>query len=240
MSRQFSPDNIGIVLHHTRHAANIGSVCRVMKNLGFRNLHLVHPTEYGHLAAVRMFRGSEDILESAGVHSSLDEAVSAYHYTFATSHRTCKDEAMDVIAGAEKIARLASENRVALVFGSEKYGLPREEVLKADGIIRLPSEPDFPSLNLSHAVGMLAMQIRLATEKHLPGETAPERANLPKGERERFYRGMTSLFALAGFDTPSIEGKIRKLFDRTNLTEQEYNLFLGLAKELQKRLGEKK
>jgi TrmH family RNA methyltransferase len=236
MSRQFSPDNIGIVLHHARHAANIGSVCRVMKNLGFRNLHLVNPTEYGHLAAVRMFRGSEDILESAGVHASLDEAVSPYHYTFATSHRTCKDEA---IAGAEKIARLALENRVAVVFGSEKYGLPREEVLKADGIISLPSESDFPSLNLSHAVGMLAMQIRLATEKRVPSEPAPERANLPKGERERFYRRMTSLFALAGFDTPSIEGKIRKLFDRTNLTEQEYNLFLGLAKELQKRLGEK-
>jgi len=229
-------NNIGIVLHHTRHAANIGSVCRVMKNLGFRNLHLVNPTEYGHLAAIRMLRGSEDILESAGVHLSLEEAADSYHYTFATSHRTGQGEAMDILDGAKKIARLAAENRVAVVFGSEKYGLPREEVIKADGIIRLPSEPDFPSLNLSHAVGMLAMQIRLVAEKRLPGEPAPEKANLPKGERERFYRGMTSLFALAGFDAPSIEGKIRKLFDRANLTEQEYNLFLGLAKELKKRL----
>lgn len=46
--------NIGVVLDRTRHAANIGAVCRVMKNLGYARLHLVNPTEFGHLAAVRL------------------------------------------------------------------------------------------------------------------------------------------------------------------------------------------
>lgn len=232
-------NNIGIILDRTRHAANIGAVCRVLKNLGYKNLHLVNPTKFGHLSAVRMLRGSEDLLESATVHSSLADAVSTYHYTFATSRRMKQEEAVDIQTGAREIAELSRENRVALIFGSEKFGLSHSDIAKADRIVKLPSEPEFPSVNLSQAVTMLILTVKMELYKNSPDYEKhvlkPEIKHLPKGERERFYEAMASLSREVGFDTSSVLEKIRRVFDRANMTKREQNLFLGLIKELRKK-----
>lgn len=233
-------ENVGVILDRTRHAANIGAVCRVMKNLGFRKLHLVDPTEFGYLSAVRLLRGSEDILENASFHSTIGDAVSSYHYTFATSHRMRKEEAVGLVEGAGRIEKISGERRVAVLFGSEKYGLSAKETEKANGVISLPVDARFPSVNLAQAVAMVLTQVRLSAGGF--GEAAGSdiqnggETRLMKGETERFVSEFTSVAERVGFRMPSIELKIRSVFERAEMDRSEYNLLFGLLRILKRRI----
>ena len=233
-------DNIGIVLDRTRHAANIGAVCRVMKNLGFKNLHIVSPTHIRHLDALKMTRGSEDLLESAVFHDSLEDAVAGYHVSFATSRRMKQDVALDLVEGARLIADTAKKGRAAVLFGSEKYGLRRGDTDRSSYVIKLPVVSAFSSVNLAQAVAMVCLEVRLqliqqGDEKREEPAQAPN-MHLTLEERNKFYSEFSSLFALLGFDTPSIYLKIQRLFERANLEKWEQNLFYGFMKEVRKKL----
>jgi len=232
-------DNIGIVLDRTRHAANIGAVCRVMKNLGYKNLHIVSPTHIRHLDALKMTRGSEDLLESAVFHDSLEDAVAGYHVSFATTRRMKQDGALDLVEAARLIADSAKTGKAAVLFGSEKYGLRRKDADRSNHVITLPVEPDFSSVNLAQAVAMVCLEVRLRlTSGDDDRRESPPLPNmhLTLEERNRFYSEFSSLFALLGFETPSIYLKIQKLFERANLEKWEQNLFYGLMKEVRNKL----
>lgn len=233
-------DNIGIVLDRPRHAANIGAVCRVMKNLGYKNLHIVSPTHIRHLDALKMTRGSEDLLDSAVFHDRLDDAVASYHLSFATSRRIKQDVALDLIEGARLIADSAKKGRAAILFGSEKYGLSRVDADRSSYLITLPVEPGFSSVNLAQAVAMVCLEVRLQLIQQGEQETeAPQKRpkmHLTLEERNKFYFEFSSLFASLGFDTPSIHLKIQRLFERANLEKWEQNLFYGFIKEVRKKL----
>ncbi len=227
-------DNIGIILDRTRHAANIGAVCRVMKNLGFSRLHLVNPTEYGHLAAIRMLKGSEDLLENADVNADFPEALGGYHIVFATSHRMKQEESFGIADAARQIADAALGNRVAVAFGSEKFGLAREDLDRCGKVLTIPSDPGFPSVNLAQAVAMVCLEIRLCLDGSPTRRTATPKIKLPISERNRFYGELAALFSELNMGAPSVAEKIKEIFDRANLDAREQNLFYGLIREVRR------
>ncbi len=215
-----------------------------MKNLGYKNLHLVSPTSFGHLAAMKLMQGAEDLLESAPVHTTLDEAAADYHMVFPTSRKMKQEDALTLVEASEIIARLAQKNRIAVLFGSEKLGLARSAVDKYQKVITLPVAPEFPSVNLAQSVGMVCLEIRLrlmekeeekTPQMHSAG--AAETIHLTVEERQRLYRGFDELFNDLGFDAPSIYGKVQDVFERANLNEREHRLFLGMIKELRRKAG---
>ena len=209
-----------------------------MKNLGFNNLHLAAPTELGHLAAIRMLQGAEDILESAQIHETVAEAISSYDVAFATSHRMKRDEAIGLSQAAQEIASLARTNKVAIIFGSEKYGIAREDVDRCNRIITLPVEPDFPSANLAQAVGMVCVEIKLQVAKENggapPAGGSGMRIKLPIEKRQRFYDELYRLFSELDMEEPSVRQKIQAVFERANLDDGEMNLFYGMMKEIRR------
>ncbi|MEE8483964.1 MAG: TrmH family RNA methyltransferase, partial [Nitrospinota bacterium] len=187
-----------------------------MKNLGYKNLHLVSPTAYGHLAAMKLTQGAEDLLESAPVHATPDEAAADYHMVFPTSRKMKQENALSLVEASEIIAGLAQKNRIAVLFGSEKFGLARSAVDKCQKVITLPVAPEFPSVNLAQSVGMVCLEIRLRLmereEESTPpidGTGAEAAIHLTVEERQRLYKGFDDLFNDLGFDAPSIYGKVQ-------------------------------
>ena len=79
--------NISIVLVETSHPGNIGSTARAMKNMGLSKLVLVNPKKFPHGDAIALAGNALDVLESAKVTSSLQEAVGEAKLVFATSAR---------------------------------------------------------------------------------------------------------------------------------------------------------
>ena len=116
----------------------------------------------------------------------------------------------------------------------------KQETEKANGVIRLPVDKGFPSVNLAQAVSMVLTQVRLSVGGYEEaGDSAKEsvgEVGLMKGETERFVSEFTTLAEGVGFSMPSIEMKIRSVFERAEMERSEYNLLLGLLRILKRRI----
>jgi tRNA/rRNA methyltransferase len=143
--------------------ANLGSVARASKNFGVRDVRLIEPAAATDEDSHRLASGAGDVLEAMRRFSSLPLAVEDFQAVVATSslrgrgrHRAL---ALSELPGfLQELGRA----RVALVFGPEKSGLTEEEMSHASVFLRLPTEPDFPTLNVSHAVAVALAASRLA------------------------------------------------------------------------------
>src|SRR5262249_36537010 len=78
--------------------------------------------------------------------------------TTARNHDQAKPVISAEAAASEMAKRVGMGESVAIVFGRERIGLENHEVALADGIVTLPVNPAFASLNLAQAVGIVAYE----------------------------------------------------------------------------------
>src|ERR1700730_3741570 len=151
-----------VVLVEPQLGENIGPAPRAMANFGLTRLRLVRPRDsWPNPRARAAASGADRILEAAKLFATLEAAISDCTLVLATTARA-HDQAKPVIgpdAAAKLMApRIAAGERVAVLFGRERYGLENDEVGLADQIITLPVNPAFASLNLAQAVLIIAYE----------------------------------------------------------------------------------
>ena len=138
---------------------NIGAAARAIKIMGFRHLWLVRPCDHLDKEAIKMAHGSSDILKSAKIFDSFQQAISTIDFIIGTSakKRTAHEEYLncsqlpDIIIKKGKM--IAS---TGIVFGREESGLTNEELKKCDVVTHIPMNSEYPSANLSQAVMIYA------------------------------------------------------------------------------------
>src|SRR5215471_13504370 len=162
-----SLSNCRIVLVHTHYAGNLGATARVMRNFGLTDLVLVAPYCFPtDLEARRMARGGLAILDSARTVPDLGEALADCVYSFATSSLTAGLIRGGTIGtAAERMPELfaaADAGPVAIVFGPEPHGLSNEEIGRCSGLVHIPVDAEFGSLNLAQAVAICCYELRKA------------------------------------------------------------------------------
>jgi tRNA/rRNA methyltransferase len=145
---QNSQNNIHIVLVEPEESLNIGSVARAMVNFGFKNLHLV---------------AAAYLLEQLTVHNSLEEALKNMHEVVGFSTRSGQNRfgVHTLSAWVEEYLPKTSGD-IALLFGPEDTGLRQEHLDCCRWFIRIPTNEEYQSLNLSHAVALALYAIRSA------------------------------------------------------------------------------
>lgn len=140
------------------------------------------------------------------------------------------------------IAR-SSEGSLALVFGPEDNGLDREELGRCDLIVHVPARREFPTLNLSHAVGILLYAIHRSQGPEWEESTpAPERLPLDGREKELLLKRLAELMARTDYPRHKRRGLMllfRRLFGRAVPTEHEYRMMLGFVRSVD-RIGKKR
>ena len=151
--------NIRIVLVEPAGPLNVGSVARVMKNMGLHQLILVNPQcdylgEEARLMAVR----AADILETAKVVESLPAALVGCVRAIATTGDDCRSLPTKLEAPADALPWLL-EAPSALIFGREDCGLTNAELNRAQRLIRIPSSNAYTSLNLAQAVAICCYEL---------------------------------------------------------------------------------
>src|SRR6186997_169137 len=149
---------IRIVLVEPSHPGNIGAVARAMKNMALAELVLVRPKAFPHAEASARASGADDLLGSARVVDSVVEAVADCGFVAATTSRP-RDQnfrALDLHEAAHNIFAKSEFAPAAVLFGAERTGLTNEELALAHLLIRIPANPEYPSLNLAMAVQLLA------------------------------------------------------------------------------------
>lgn len=234
-----------IVLVKPHYAGNLGATARVMRNFGLSDLVLVSPYCFPtDDEARRMARGGLDILDSARTVPDLGDALADCVYSFATSSLTAGlirgGTTRSAAEGLPELIAAADAGPVAVVFGPEPHGLSNEEVARCNGMIQIPVDAEYGSLNLAQAVAICCYELRKAWSKaanNLLGQ--PERAArtvAPFADQERMYThlydALTAVGFLFGEKGDSLMHGLRHLIGRAQPSPQEVKILHGLARQL--------
>ncbi len=236
--------NIRIVLTRTSHPGNIGAAARAMKTMGLSEFYLVNPYTFPNIQADAMAAGASDVLAQAHVCSTLAEALVDTTLALGVSARR-RDIVTEALTPPEAAVRLLTEAQVgpvALVFGNETSGLSNEELSLCQGLVSIDANPEYSSLNLAAAVQVLSYEIRQAWLQHRAWPQ-PEIDAAKLDDVERFYAHLETTLTELEFLNQGSPGKLmlklRWLFARTRLAQEEVNILRGIltAAQAAKRLA---
>lgn len=150
-----------IVLVRPRNPLNIGAAARAMANFGFQDLMVVRP----HAPVWQETRsavGAEEIVKSARAVEDLREAVADRTVVVGTTSGARRNFDRDLISLAEFpqwLRKRSQLTRAALLFGSEKTGLSNEHLSFCHALVRIPTVPGCPSMNLGQAVAVCCYEL---------------------------------------------------------------------------------
>ncbi len=155
-------ERLDVVLVSPRNPLNIGAAARAMANFGFQRLSVVAPFAPMWRQA-RSAVGAPELMLSAVESVTLAEAVADCTLVVGTGTLTYRKPEQPVVALpdlAPLVAReLARGGRVAVVFGSEKHGLTRDDLSWCHLFVEIPTDPRQPSMNLGQAVAVCLYEL---------------------------------------------------------------------------------
>ncbi|WP_413165679.1 RNA methyltransferase [Capilliphycus salinus ALCB114379] len=243
--------NIRIILVEPAGELNVGSVARIMKNMGLRQLVIVNPQcDPRSEDAKKMAVHAADLLESATQTATLPEALSGCQRAIAT---TARERSLDRrLEHPHNALGWLLEAPGALIFGPEDRGLSNEELKYAQRFVRIPSSSTYPSLNLAQAVAVccyelsqLANPIPNLSRSNLSSSEVSQGGSVPVGstslaplERlEGFYEHLETLLLNIGYLYPHTAAsrmeKFRRLFNRANLSQTEVDMLRGILSQME-------
>ncbi|MDB9526683.1 RNA methyltransferase [Oscillatoria sp. CS-180] len=237
--------HIRIVLVEPAGALNVGAAARVMANMGLTELVLVNPQcdPQGNEARLMAVHAAE-ILEQALVVTTLPEALTGCVRAIAT---TSRDRALNTDMELPEIALpwllkpAEVEESTALIFGPEDRGLSNEELNYAQRFVRIPSDADYPSLNLAQAIALCCYELARAAEpRHQPtirSEPIYPQASVPLDKLEGFHQHLEAVLLKIGYLYPhtadSRMEKFRRFFLRAAPTHQELAMLRGILRQME-------
>lgn len=226
---------IALVLVRPRVPGNLGSVARAARNFGVADVRLVEPACAPDEEAFRLASGADDVLDGMRRHATLLDAVADFDVVVATSSLRGRAE-QRWLALAELPGFLASVGRaarVAYVFGPERSGLTEEERSRASATLALPTDPVFPTMNLSHAVAVI-LAVHRAFAASDPAAREDELA--PSREVEAAVDHWDrALEAIGFYDTGHRERSLRdwrRIVAAHPLTAREVAMLRGVANRI--------
>lgn len=241
ISRSFTPylfmnplDNISILLLETQSAGNIGSVARVMKNMGLSSLYLINPQAEITGEALQLACGADDILLSARRTESLRDTLRSFNLCIGTTSRSV--DWFPVVLNPHQLANQLSSSmageKVALLFGPERTGLINEHIQHCQWLVTIPSNTEFESMNLSHAVAILAYELFSLHSQVAVGRPLV-RASI--GQIESFCETLKENLVEIGFlkepDPERLMSTIRNILSRASLEERDVQILRGILRQ---------
>lgn len=231
-----------IVLVEPRNPLNIGAAARAMANFGFSDLRVVNPYEVAFREAVSAVGGAP-VLQSARVFPTVAEAVADCALvlgTTAVGNRELQHPLLGLPAAAATI-RAQCAAPTALLFGSEKFGLSNDHVSHCHALIRIPTTPETPSMNLGQSVAVCLYEF-------IRDDAPPPLAMLPRkpmraSDAEQLTQMLLEVLQESGYTNrivaTSTERKIRRFLRRVAFTTQDAPLLLGILRQILWRIREK-
>lgn len=230
------------VLVRPQMGENIGGAARAMLNFGLDQMRMVDPRDgWPNPKAVAMASGAGRVLDAAGVFPTTAEAIADCDYVFATTARQrglTKPIVTPERAMEQARAMIAEGRRVAVLFGPERAGLENDDIARANAIVSVPVNPEFPSLNLAQCVLLTGYEWRRQTV-----EIVPEVVELAKTEFanaveiEKLGDHYEERLEEAGFFFPEVKAEgmkmnLRNLWSRMPLTRADVQILHGILRQM--------
>jgi TrmH family RNA methyltransferase len=235
-SAAHSLGGLKIVLVAPRNPLNIGAAARAMSNFGFSELRLVNPYDVAFREA-RSAVKAQAVLEHAREYATVAEAVADCALvvgTTAIGHRILEHPLRRLELGGKLIAKKLAASPVALLFGSEKFGLANEDMSHCHWLMRIPSREEHASMNLGQAVAVCLYEIirNPSAAKAVPEAKRPADA----AHLERITEFLETILDRSGYVHARVEGstrmKIRRLVRRLQLNAHDSEVWMGMLRQI--------
>jgi TrmH family RNA methyltransferase len=231
-------DRLAVVLVRTRNPLNIGAAARAMQNFGVQDLRLVAPYEASFREA-RSAVGASSVLAEAREYTAIADAVADCRLVIGTTaarRRELSQQLLGLEQAAPPVHAALAQGRVALLFGSEKHGLTREDLDYCHLLVRIATDAAQPSMNLGQAVAVCLWEV--AREMAPTPETGEAKAL--SGDVERLGALLMELLDAAKYTQPkteaSTEAEVRRMLRRLHVTDADTHLLMGMVRKLLRKL----
>lgn len=199
-----------------------------MSNFGFFDLRLVKAYDVAYQEA-RSAVGAEELLRQARNYASLAEAVADRSIVIGTTSGDRRDLAMPLHSLPDLPAIPAN---AAILFGSEKFGLSRDDLAYCHWLVRIPARDEHGSMNLGQAVAVVLYEL-IRTERALadPGQRATQESLI------RLETLLSDVLAESGYGlSPSTMRKLRRMIRRLDITPKDAEMWQGMFRQVLWRL----
>ncbi|MBN1544787.1 TrmJ/YjtD family RNA methyltransferase [Candidatus Woesearchaeota archaeon] len=218
-------------------SGNVGAVARVMRNFGFTKLVLINPhCDHRGAEARNRAKHAQKILEEAEVTDFF--VVDDYDYLIATTAKLGTDyniprSPLKPDEFARKIRGIDPSKKIGLVIGRETHGLFNEEIAKCDFIVTIPSDPQYPTLNISHSVAILLYELhKEISDTDITKHITP----IGKPEKDQILRMFDQIFDSMQWETPEKKETQKVLWKKTigkaMLTRREAYGVMGFLRKV--------
>lgn len=231
-----SPGPIRVVLVAPRNPLNIGAVARAMSNFDIADLRLVNPYNVAFREA-RSAINAHHVLEQAKVIDHIAEAVGDCTLvvgTTAVGHRDLHVPLYRLETAGTLIREHTAHGTVALLFGSEKFGLSNEQMSYCHWLLRIPTREEHGSMNLGQAVAICLYELRRSIAHETSTFSPPRSAGAD--DYERFTMLLVDVLARSGYvnerTAGSTELKLRRLVKRLSMPAGDAETWLGIMRQI--------
>jgi TrmH family RNA methyltransferase len=235
-------ESLTVVLVSPRNPLNIGAAARAMSNFGVFDMRLVNAYDVAFREAKSAVKAGH-VLERAREFAGVAEAVEDCSLVVGTSSIGARalEHPIRRLEYAGRIIRkqAAGSQRVALLFGSEKFGLSNEDMAHCHWLMRIPTRDEHASMNLGQAVAVCLYElIRSSTAvRQTPEGRLPAKA----GELERITELLLDVLGRSGYVHARVAGstelKTRRLVRRMGLSTHDADIWLGMLRQIGWKLG---
>ena len=237
-------DNLRVVLVAPRNPLNIGAAARAMSNFGALHLRVVTPYEKAYREA-RSAVGAAELLKNAQEFDSLPAAIadcSLVVGTTAIGNREIKQPLRDLAKAAPLIRKKMAAGCVAILFGSEKWGLSNESLSHCHWLMHIPTRKEHYSMNLGQAVAVCLWELRREQVKGTRWKVAASEKSAARIETvERITEVMLEVLRKSGYVAPRgqvlAEEKLRRMLRRFDLNAADAEVFLGMMRKIAWKVG---
>ena len=234
--------NVHFILFKPQLAENIGACARALKNFNFFKLKLVSPkTSFPNEKVLATSVGAKDIIKSSKIYKNLEDAIKDVDCLIATSSRIRKKNYKYL--SLSELKKINFKQKIAIVFGPEASGLANNELSYANYLIKLPTNNNFQSLNLSHCVILFCYEIfKILNKKNNRCKSRYKSKLINKKDLNKFVNFLINSLDQIGFLQPHHKRKsmiqnIRIIFNKMNLTDKEMRILLGIFSSLKGKKG---
>ena len=230
-----------IILVEPEYELNVGAVARAMKNFGFSDLVFVRPKcNPKGFDAIKYAKHAKELLDSARTARSLAAAAKGCKFSVGTTgvlyrhwHQTFRSPLS--LSDLRKKLEGQPEGKVALVFGNEGVGLSEKDISACDFLVTIPTNKEYPILNLSHAAAIVLYEL----------SGLPALGFTPSGEAEKeqlikSFSSIVSRYAGEMRNPRKTKVAFRRMVGKAMLTDKECAAILGVVRRAARGLEEKK
>ena len=232
--------NVHFILYKPQLPENIGACARALKNFKFKNLSVVSPKKkFPDKRTLATAVGAKNIIQSCKVYQNFEDSIKNFNCVIATTARVRNKNFKNI--SVKNLKNIDFSKKVAFIFGQESSGLSNKELSYANHVIKLPTNPKFESLNLSHSVIILCYELyRLLNDKNDKVSFSKKVKLVKKNDLIKLTNFLLGSLDKIGFFQPKEKKKsmienIRSIFFKMNLSEKETRILSSILGSLIKK-----